>query len=133
VGVVCASVALSATLMCATSGGLRPFTTDGCTLVPERWFAKGERWRACCVKHDHAYWAGGTRSERRAADDRLKACLQAAESPRFASLARTVVGLFGGPYWPTWYRWAYGWPYSRGYRELSPEELRQVEGESEAP
>ena len=33
----------------------------------------------------------------------------------------------GGPYWPTSYRWAYGWPYTRGYRALTDEELREAE------
>jgi hypothetical protein len=28
----------------------------------------------------------------------------------------------GSPWWPTRYRWAYGWPYGRGYQELSDEE-----------
>ena len=30
----------------------------------------------------------------------------------------------GSPWWPTSYRWAYGWPYGRGYRALSDEDRR---------
>ena len=32
----------------------------------------------------------------------------------------------GEPYFPTWYRWGYGWPLGRGYQELSPEEEEMV-------
>jgi hypothetical protein len=32
----------------------------------------------------------------------------------------------GEPYFPTWYRWGYGWPLGRGYRALSPIEKKMV-------
>jgi len=32
----------------------------------------------------------------------------------------------GTPYLPTSYRWAYGWPFLRGYARRSPEEARVV-------
>ena len=32
----------------------------------------------------------------------------------------------GEPYFPTWYRWGYGWPIGRGYRALSPAEEQMV-------
>ncbi|NTW67749.1 MAG: hypothetical protein HGB21_15810 [Nitrospirae bacterium] len=32
----------------------------------------------------------------------------------------------GHPVFPAWYRWAYGWPYGRGYMPLSDEEREQV-------
>jgi len=28
----------------------------------------------------------------------------------------------GHPAFPTWYRWAYGWPYGRGYKPLTANE-----------
>ena len=33
----------------------------------------------------------------------------------------------GRPYFPTWYRWGYGWPLGRGYKELTEEEVKLVE------
>jgi hypothetical protein len=34
---------------------------------------------------------------------------------------------FGGsPYFPTWYRWGYGWNYQRGYAPLTDEEKEMV-------
>jgi len=39
-------------------------------------------------------------------------------------LAGVRVG--GSPYYPTPYRWGYGWPYARGYKALSDEEKAQV-------
>ena len=32
----------------------------------------------------------------------------------------------GHPVFPAWYRWAYGWPYGRGYRPLNVEEQKSV-------
>ena len=32
----------------------------------------------------------------------------------------------GHPAFPTWYRWAYGWSYGRGYQALTEEEQQQA-------
>ena len=32
----------------------------------------------------------------------------------------------GEPYFPTWYRWGYGWPLGRGYKKLTKEEQQIV-------
>ena len=37
----------------------------------------------------------------------------------------------GSPYWPTQFRWGYGWPYPRGYQALSPDERTLAVGEIE--
>ena len=39
-------------------------------------------------------------------------------------LAGVRVG--GSPYFPTSFRWGYGWPYPRWYRTLSESELKQI-------
>ena len=46
-----------------------PFSSNGCTGFREAKFF------SCCYAHDLAYWAGGTRSERRAEDRALRRCL----------------------------------------------------------
>ena len=57
---------LAATLLlaaCATPGHspttLRPFTTDGCSLFPDRSADGKKDWHCCCVQHDRRYWRGG--------------------------------------------------------------------------
>ncbi len=54
---------------CASPNTLRPFTTDGCSLYPDRSASTGKDWCACCVAHDRAYWRGGTEAERLKADE----------------------------------------------------------------
>ncbi len=44
-----------------------------------------------------------------------------------AELMYQAVRTGGEPYYPTWYRWGYGWPLGRGYKKLSVEELELVE------
>jgi hypothetical protein len=39
-------------------------------------------------------------------------------------LAGVRVG--GSPFWPTQFRWGYGWPYPHFYRELTEAEKAQV-------
>ena len=47
-------------------------------------------------------------------------------NPKLAALMFQAVRAGGEPYFPTWYRWGYGWPLGRGYQELSPEEEEMV-------
>jgi len=37
------------------------------------------------------------------------------------------VRIGGSPYWPTKFRWGYGWPYLRGYKPLTFEEKIQLD------
>ena len=111
---------------CATTpppDALAPFTTDGCSMFPDRSALSAADWCSCCVAHDLAYWRGGTAEERLAADQALQACvLRASNNAALADLMFAGVRSGGGPYFHTSYRWAYGWPYGRGYEPLSPEE-----------
>lgn len=102
---------------CASPKVLRDFSTDGCSLFPD-----GARCR-CCVEHDAAYWRGGTAAERKAADAALRECVRA-ETRGGATAAAMYWGvrLGGVPWLPTWFRWAYGWGFGRGYERLDPEE-----------
>jgi len=36
------------------------------------------------------------------------------------------VRIGGTPYLPTKFRWAYGWPYPRGYTALSNDDISQI-------
>lgn len=114
-------------LAACARGELRPFTTDGCSLFPEGTPEQQVLWLGCCVEHDLAYWRGGTRDEREHADARLQQCVAGVGEPRVAELMLKGVRVGGSPYWPTPFRWGYGWPYGRGYRALTADEQAQVQ------
>jgi len=116
----------------ASAGDLRPFTTDGCSSFPDGTSEHHSLWSECCVHHDVAYWKGGTRIERRIADEALAQCVTSVGKPKTARMMLAGVRLGGTPYLPTSYRWGYGWPYPRGYKALTEEEQRLVKRQLDA-
>jgi len=112
---------------------LSSFTSDVCSLFLDGTFENPELWKECCLKHDIAYWRGGTEKEREAADLAFKNCVKKKTgNAKLAEIMYQAVRTGGEPYYPTWYRWGYGWPLGRGYKELSEEELELVEKKVEA-
>ena len=109
-----------------TGDELKPFTTDGCSSFPDGNVAQQSLWVNCCIRHDLAYWKGGTYEERLQADNNLESCVAAVGEPEVALIMLAGVRVGGSPYFPTSYRWGYGWPYPRGYKSLSPEEKLKV-------
>jgi hypothetical protein len=112
---------------CARTVRLKPFASDGCSLFPDGDSRSGS-WCACCVDHDFAYWKGGPDEERRAADSALGECILARTSD--STLARTVylgTRAGGSSYFPTWYRWGYGWPYGMSGVNAAPDSARAGE------
>ena len=105
---------------------LKPFTSDGCSAFPDGTFQHNELWLSCCVEHDYAYWKGGTYAQRRAADEALESCVADVGEPEVAALMLTGVRVGGSPFWPTQFRWGYGWPYPRFYGPLDEEEQAQI-------
>ncbi|MDA0791701.1 MAG: FAD-binding oxidoreductase [Proteobacteria bacterium] len=104
---------------------LKPFATDGCSLFPDGSPIGQKDWCGCCVAHDVAYWQGGTRQERRLADEALKDCIkQKTDNEPLSVLMYNGVRFGGSPYFPNWYRWGYGWPYDRKYQPLTPGEKK---------
>ena len=108
------------------AGELAPFSSDGCSLFPDGIGENSALWLSCCADHDLSYWRGGTRAERRVADDALEQCVAAKGYPKVAALMSVGVFVGGTPFLPTPFRWGYGWPYLRGYGALSSEEEAQV-------
>jgi hypothetical protein len=92
----------------------RPFVTDGCSCWPDR------DWVGCCVEHDAAYWCGGTRRQRREADEGFRRCVRDGHASLLARLMHWGVRLGGHPVAPTHFRWGYGRDYPAGY-EPEPE------------
>ncbi|MCG9760934.1 MULTISPECIES: hypothetical protein [Pseudoalteromonas] len=117
-------------LLFASSHGsadeLKPFTSDGCSAFPDGTLAQNELWLSCCTAHDLAYWKGGTAIERENADIALQKCVAAVGQEEVATLMLAGVRLGGLPYFPTPFRWGYGWSYPRRYAELTAEEIEQV-------
>jgi len=106
---------------------LQPFRTDGCSDFPDGNLEHKTLWLNCCIAHDLAYWLGGTFAEREAADRALVQCVTKVGEPEIAKLMMAGVRVGGSPYWPTPFRWGYGWSYwdgpsLRGYKTLTPEE-----------
>ena len=96
-------------------------------MFPDRSLISSADWCGCCLRHDLAYWRGGTEEERLKADEGLKACVQEASgSAALAELMFDGVRAGGGPYFFTSYRWGYGWSFGRLYKALSAEEDAQV-------
>jgi hypothetical protein len=106
---------------------LADFSSDGCSLFMDGNFEDPKLWKECCVLHDIAYWRGGSKKEREEADQAFKHCVEKKTgNSKLAALMFQAVRAGGEPYFPTWYRWGYGWPLGRGYQELSPEEEEMV-------
>lgn len=111
---------------------LSPFSSDGCSLFPDGTPGDRSNWCGCCFAHDMAYWRGGTEEERLAADEALRDCvLQRTGDKTLAETMYIGVRAGGHPVFPTWYRWAYGWSYGRGYQPLTAKERALVEKRKE--
>ena len=106
---------------------IRPFTSDGCSAFPDGTIKQKTLWLACCYQHDKSYWAGGTADQRKQADFELKQCVADAGEPEIAQLMLAGVRVGGSPYYPTRFRWGYGWSYLRGYKPLSEAEKIQIQ------
>lgn len=105
---------------------LAPFTTDGCSSFPDGTINDKTLWIDCCIRHDLAYWRGGTHEERLAADLALEQCVAKLGEPDIAKLMLQGVRAGGSPLLPTPFRWGYGWPFPRDYKALTKEEIAQV-------
>jgi hypothetical protein len=106
---------------------LKPFTSDGCSAFPDGTLQQQSLWVNCCIRHDLAYWQGGTYAQREQADKALQSCVAQAGEDQIADLMLAGVRVGGSPYWPTPFRWGYGWSFGRGYKPLVAEEREQIQ------
>jgi hypothetical protein len=112
---------------------VQPFRSDGCSLFPDGSFAEPGKWCDCCLRHDVAYWRGGSAVDRLAADRALRDCVRERTGDPVLAEAMFLGARAGGAsVFPTWYRWGYGWPYGRGDRTLSAGEEAEADAELEA-
>ena len=110
-----------------TAENIKPFSSDGCSSFPDGTIKEKVLWLECCILHDKAYWQGGTKQQRLYADVELKQCVSSVGKPIIAKLMLTGVRVGGSPYWPTAYRWGYGWEFPKAYGILSKKEIQQVQ------
>ena len=87
----------------------RRFVSDGCTLSTDAFGVH------CCELHDLAYWLGGTRAEKLAADRRLRDCTRK-NSRVYWFIQYLGVRVGGGRFAPDFilnkqFRWGFGWDY----------------------
>lgn len=106
---------------------LQPFTSDGCSAFPDGITFSKVRWKTCCTAHDLAYWQGGSYSQRLDADLKLEKCVARLGQPKIAKIMLAGVRAGGSPYFPTSFRWGYGWKYPRTYKALSSIEKTQIQ------
>lgn len=105
---------------------IKPFTSDGCSAFPDGTFSQNKLWLSCCTIHDYAYWQGGTYEQRLSADNALNQCVAKVGEPNIATLMLAGVRVGGTPYFPTQFRWGYGWSYPRFYQPLTETEKNQI-------
>ena len=116
------------TIGTVSAAELCDFTSDGCSLFPDGNYKDRALWCDCCLAHDISYWRGGTREDRKHADERLRDCvLERTGSKALADLMCDGVRTGGHPAFPAWYRWGYGWKYGKKYAPLTEQENQQVQ------
>ncbi len=106
--------------------GLKPFTSDGCSAFPDGTFKHNTLWLECCTAHDFAYWQGGTYSQRLHADEALQQCVAQVGQAEIAHIMLAGVRVGGSPFWPSTFRWGYGWSYPKFYGVLTEQEQQQI-------
>ena len=106
----------------ASADTLKPFTTDGCSSFPDGTSKQKTLWLHCCQRHDFDYWQGGTYQQRLESDKRLEVCVVKVGQPKIAALMYAGVRVGGSPYFPSSFRWGYGWSYPRAYGALTEQE-----------
>jgi len=109
------------------AGEIKPFKSDGCSSFPDGIFEQNKLWLSCCTAHDYDYWKGGTYTERVESDKALKDCVAKVGEPEVALLMLAGVRVGGTPFFPTTFRWGYGWSYPRFYGPLTEDELEKIE------
>lgn len=108
---------------------IKPFTSDECSKWPEGNILDKDLWKECCYEHDLAYWLGGTRKERRKADEDLMKCVAKEGDPLNGALMWVGTRVGGRPYYPTPFRWGYGWSHERAYSPLNEKEIDSAKQE----
>ena len=66
------------------------------------------------------------------ADKELEHCVAQVGEPQIAALMLAGVRVGGSPYFPTTFRWGYGWPFPRLYKPLTEDEQLKINFQMQA-
>jgi len=111
----------------AIADQLKPFSSDGCSQFPDGTLSEKNLWCGCCITHDIAYWQGGSRQQKKQADEALRSCVLKSTNNNILAETMYIGARLGGlPIFPVWYRWGYGWEYGRGFQALKQEENQLI-------
>jgi hypothetical protein len=100
------------------SAELARFISDGCTETQSKVSTEMSQ---CCVRHDMAYWVGGTLEDKHRADSTLIDCIRAHGASKLtAGVWELLLQQFGSS------RWGAKWTPKRGFKPLTAEEWREV-------
>ena len=105
---------------------LEDFSSDNCSSFPNGTFSQKDLWKDCCIIHDISYWMGGTKEERKRADKELGQCVGSKGRKLLSIIMPIGVQIGGSPFFPTPWRWGYGWQNRKGYQELNEDEKEVV-------
>jgi hypothetical protein len=76
---------------------------------------KQEPWFIECVKHDWAYYNGGTYKQRLEADQKLYEAVKKTGHPIWALIIYIAVRFGGSTYWPLPWRWGFKYDWFEKY------------------
>ena len=106
---------------------IRPFSTDFCTNFPEGTRARPDLWKDCCLIHDLYFWAGGSLTDRNAADVKLRLCVEKTGATATARIMYWAVR--AGSLSPIKYpdkRWGNGWEGRKIHLPLTYDEMDRI-------
>lgn len=92
----------------------KPNPKDGCSWTPDYNIA------SCCNDHDRAYRHGGSREQRKRADQKFRQCIRDKDHSILDDVYYIGVRMNAVPWLPTSFRWGFGYPYEKGHRDYTP-------------
>ncbi len=112
------------------TNGLRPFSSDGCTMFYDGSPSDPNLWQHCCFEHDLFFWAGGSRRHRDQADLNLRQCVADTGHKQIAEIMYRAVRLGAKMPWKFGSkRWANAWQGRVPYQALNAIEKLQIRWE----
>lgn len=82
-------------------------------------------WKHCCFEHDLRYWVGGSKTEQKIADLRLKQCVSRVAGEFQGKLMYTGIRL--GHLSPIKSKWHWNWGWRQGRKNFAPLSEKETE------
>ncbi|WP_127716847.1 hypothetical protein [Halobacteriovorax sp. HLS] len=97
---------------------LKPFETDLCTMFSEETRDGKISWEDCCIKHDLAYWVGGTKDDMKRADLEIRSCVKSKGLSKLSYMM--YLGIKIGHLSPIKNKYKWGWAYPKKAKTYFP-------------